>query len=93
MTKFATIANRPSSVGKSCKSSAMALVLLLAVAPSNLFGQLQNRFVPQQNGSAPQGQPMPGGGQVPTRMAANPGPTLTNSLSNGQSNGDRKSVV
>lgn len=65
----------------------MALVLVLAVAPSNLFGQLQNRFVPQQNGSSPQVQPMPDGGQPPTRMAANSRPTLPNGLSNGQSNG------
>ncbi len=83
MTKFATIANRPDT---RCKSSAMALVLLLAVVPSNLFGQPQTRFVPQQNGSPTQVQPTPGGAQPPTRMAANFGPTPPNGLSNGQSN-------
>ncbi len=83
MTKCATIANRPIH---RWKTSALALVLFLAVAPSSLFGQLQNRFVPQQNGSMPQGQLIPGGGQPPTRLAANSGPTLPNSLSNGQSN-------
>lgn len=84
MTKCATIANRPIH---QWKTSALALILFLAFAPSNLFGQLQNRFVPQQNGSLPQGQSMPMAGQPPTRLAANAGPTLPNSLSNGQSNG------
>lgn len=84
MTKFVTIANRPRFLWK---SSALVLALFVAVSPSELHGQPQPRYVPQQYGGAPQGLPNPASGQPSTRVAANSLPMAPNSSNIGQNNG------
>ena len=84
MTKFVTIANRPSLLWK---SSTLVLALLLAVSPSELHGQPPTRFVPQQYSGAPQGLSNPASGQPSTRVAANSFPMAPSSSNNGQNNG------
>ena len=84
MTKFVTIANRPRFLWK---SSALVLALFVAVSPSELHGQPQPRYVPQQYGGAPQGLPNAASGQPSTRIAANSLPMAPNSSNNGQNNG------
>ena len=84
MTKFVTIANRPRFLWK---SSALVLALFVAVSPSELHGQPQPRYVPQQYGGAPQGLPNPASGQPSTRVAANSFPMAPSSSNNGQNNG------